>query len=277
MAEHDLKLRVNLDGLVGQLQTSLQAVINLTALGLQSVDRVGELDLTLPGTSMQMAIGGPALWETERRENEFRRWILVNGFRDAAEATGTLLEEVRRVLGVWRLVYELSRDGKIAAEDWNEEFVRKSKRFHRLGLPDKIAGLESNYGLTLDQIRIGHVLSINAARNALVHRNGTVSERDANMPEGLLMRWEKLGVYLTKDGEEREVIPPMVVEGGTELVIQARQKEKLFPLGAQVELTAQEFADVCWTLFVFGESTKQLVEKYGRARGVVFNSPTGAA
>ncbi len=277
MAEHDLSIRVNLDGLVGQLQNSLQATINLTALGLRSIERLGEVDLALPGTSMQIALGGATSWDTGRREGEFRRWILVNAFRDAAEATGTLLEEVRRVLAIWRLVYEVSRDGKIRAKDWDEGVVKASKRFHRLGLPDKLNALGTDYGLSLDPGRVGHVLSINAARNTLVHRKGIVSERDANTENGLLMRWEKLGAFLTKDGEEREVVPPMLVEAGTEIVVQARPMEKLFALNSQIEVNVQEFADVCWTLFVFGESTKQLLEKHGRARGVVFSSSPGAA
>jgi hypothetical protein len=277
MAEHNLNIRVNLDGLVGQLQNSLQATINLTALGLQSIERLGDVDLALPGTSMQIALGSPTFWDTERRQSEFRHWVLVNGFRDAAEAIGTLLEEARRVLAIWRLVYEVGRDGKVRAEDWNEEVMSASKRFHRLGLPDKISALGADYGLNLDPARVGHVLSVNAARNTLVHRNGIVSERDANTENGLLMRWEKLGAFLTKDGEEREVVPPMFVEAGAKIVVQSRPMEKLFALGGQIKVNVQEFADVCWTLFAFGESTKQLLEKHGRARGVVFSSAPGAA
>jgi hypothetical protein len=114
------------------------------------------------------------------------------------------------------------------------------------------------------------VLSINAARNCLVHRGGAVGPVDVDDNGKLVVRWTRFAVFVRDSVGEREVVPPAKVEAGGEISIRNMQTERVFSLGQSIGFSVQEFSDLCWTLFLFASSASKIVEKYGRARGIHF-------
>jgi len=259
-------MTINLAAVVGQLQRSLQHSFDRVSLGLLAADKMTSEELTLQGSWQQLSLTGKELRTADTIKEDFNNWILANGFRDCTEAIGAYLEEVRNVCTV------LSFSGKMTGEDWNDNIVQGAKKFHRLGLPDKINDLKDQHDPVLVTGYVDDILSINTARNCLVHRNGIVSGRDVNSPDGMLVQWRKMEIVVEGRAGRRAVVPPASLEKGELVTMQLVNTNKIFKLGEMVVFSAQEFSDVCLTLFFWGKNLVSLVEDYARKKGVPFNT-----
>ena len=272
MTTQHVNVHVNLGALLGQLQHAIQRTIYLAALGLNATPRLIQDDLQLLGTSISMQLAGPSVWPIEEAREGFEHWILMNGLRDATEAISGFLEETRMVLAVWQLGIR-SRSGPVTGADWHEATVSQQQRFHRLGLPDKIDNLQKSYSLLLDPDLVGHLRTINNARNCLVHRQGIVQERDVNEDGALRVSWRRLALVIQGPEGERAGFPGAIVDVGETLYVSIRDVSKLFPLGNAISFSVQEFADICWSLSLLGLSTTKLIEDWARERGIELQMP----
>lgn len=272
MTTQHINVQVNFGAPLGQLQHAIQRTIHLAALGLNATPRLTQDDLQLPGTSISLQLAGPTPWPIDEAREGFEQWLLMNGLRDATEAISGFLEETRTGLAVWQLAIR-SRSGPVTGADWNEATGSQQRRFHRLGLPDKIDDLQRIYSLALDPDLVGHLRTINDARNCLVHRQGIVQERDVNEDAALRVSWRRLACVIRGPDGERDFFPGSLVDVGETLCVSNRDVAKLFPLGTAISFSVQEFADVCWSLFLLGLSTVKLVEDWGRAHGFTLQEP----
>jgi hypothetical protein len=272
---HQFHIHIDCGALLGQLQHAIQRTIYLAALGLNATPRLTQDDLQLPGTSISLQIAGPTPWLIEEAREGFQYWILMNGLRDATEAISGFLEETRTVLAAWQIGIR-GRSGPVTGADWHEATVLQRRRFHSLGLPHKITHLQGTYSLALNPDLVGHLLTINAARNCLVHRRGLVQEHDLNEDGALRVSWRRLAPVIQGPEGEREGVIGALVDVGESLVFSNRDVEKRFPLGTAISFSAQEFADVCWSLFLLGLSTVKLVEDWARERGIELQQPQDA-
>lgn len=75
-------------------------------------------------------------------------------------------------------------------------------------------------------------------------------------------------ILINKDGE-KEVVPPFEADKGDKIALRNREEKKIFPLGTQIQFTAQEFSDICWCVFLFGNSLKDSIEKRGLELGLL--------
>jgi hypothetical protein len=269
---HQLHIHIDCGALLGNLQHAIQRTIYLAAVGLNATPRLTQDDLQLPGTSISLQIAGPTPWPIEEAREGFEHWILMNGLRDATEAISGFLEETRTVLAAWQIEIR-SRSGPVTGADWHEAMGSQRRRFHRLGLPDKIDDLQKIYSLSLDPDLVGHLRTINDARNCLVHRQGIVQERDVNEDGALRVSWRRLALVIQGPEGERPGFPGAIVEVGETLCVSNRNVSKLFPLGTAISFSVQEFADVCWSLFLLGLSTVKLIEDWARGRGIDMQMP----
>jgi hypothetical protein len=271
---HQLHFHINLGALLSQLHNTIQRTIYLAALGLNAPPRLTQEDLQLPGTSISLSFGGLA-WPIEEAREGFTQWILGNSLRDAAEAISGFLEETRTVLAMWQLGIR-NRSEVITGADWHEATVSQRRRFHRLGLPDKIKNLQETYSLVLDSDLVRHLLSINAARNCLVHRRGIVQEQDINEDGAMRVSWRRLALVIRSADGEREGFVGVIVNVGESVCVSNRDESKPFPLGTAISFSVQEFADVCWSLVLFGTSTTKLIEDWASERGIELQMPQAA-
>ena len=272
MTTQQFNVHVNLGALLGQLQHAIQRTVHLAALGLNAAPRLTQDDLQLPGTSISLYFAGPDPWPIEEAREGFQHWIVMNGLRDATEAISGFLEETRMVLAVWQIGIR-NRSEPITGADWHEATVRQRQRFHRLGVPDKIDALQQTYTLPLDPDLVGHLRTINDARNCLVHRQGIVQERDVNEGGALRVSWRHLALVIQGPDGERAGFPGAIVDVGETLCVSNRDVSKLFPLGNAISFSVQEFADICWWLFLLGLSTTKLIEDWARERGIELQMP----
>ncbi|HWP37465.1 MAG TPA: hypothetical protein VNL18_07935 [Gemmatimonadales bacterium] len=277
MAEHRFEIEINLHGITNQLQLSLQRSMNLVAVGLQHGLTLSSVPPALPDTTIGFRFASNQQWNADQTRNEWNRWILTNGFRDVSEAIHTTLEEVQTVLAHWELASIQTAGKQVKVSDWNDIVVARGRRFHKLGLPDKLEFLATKYGFAIDADLARRALSINAVRNCYVHRKGVVHPQDVTANDNLTLEWRALTIIGTSPKGEQELVPGTIVEAGTEVGVSNRARSKDFPLGAEIMLTADEFAQVCWTIMVLAETVTQQLEKHGRAMGVKFRQPEGAA
>jgi hypothetical protein len=106
-----------------------------------------------------------------------------------------------------------------------------------------------------------------------VHRQGIVQERDVNEDGALRVSWRRLALVIQGPDGERDGCIGALVDVGESLCVSNRDESKCFPLGTAISFSVQEFADVCWSLFLLGLSTTKLIEDWARERGIVLQMP----
>ena len=209
----------------------------------------------------------------------FETWVLTCGRRDAVEVLNVFLERARIAAASYSLWEEFripgTRDARVPSGEWNTKIVGGVDKFHRLGLPDKLERL-TKYSPTLAPGLGDEVRAINQARNCLVHRGGTVTERDSNSPDGLVVKWEKVSLEIDGPSGRQPLRPPQYVAEGGNLVMNYHRTSKLFRLGESITFSAQEFAELCMTFVRFGNELCHQLSDYGTLTGFIAPSSTSA-
>lgn len=267
--QYQINVSINLAGITDRIQRRLRASMSLVAIGLNARTGISTGDLKLPEVNIYQQFDSSNQWTVEQAGEAWQKWILENGFRDVAEEISGLLEETQSVLSHWQLV-EIQKSRPICGEDWNEVVVNRGSRFHQLGLPDKIDFLTNEYGLALPDALVRQVLTINAARNCLVHREGVVTTKDTRGADQFDIEWSAMAMILIENGVEKEIEPPYLIKGGGQLAVGTRPKTKSFAVGQDLIVTAKEFSQICFTLFLFASTCAQSLEAHGKAQGIQF-------
>lgn len=266
MAEQQLK--IDLNGLRVELQKSLQEVICLVAAGLNSSDTIELEGLKLP-TSIQRnfaRIDGADLDKVKRRYSE---WLLTCGFRDSIESVSTFLENAHKVLTCWELAEKKDSAFRIPRERWDNDFVREVKKFHRLGFPDKLNHLAQKHAMGIKDTFKAQILSINSARNCLVHRRGIVGEPDENVPGALLVKWLRMKLFLRNEEGDRDLVIGETIEKEGTICMVHEEKQKSFSLRTMVNFSVDEFSELTWSFFLFAEELVKSINAYGVDQGFI--------
>lgn len=267
MSEGRAILNVDLDRPIKRLKASLQRASCLTALGLNSAPRLKQDDLRLPNTMVRYEFVNYDSWPIAQAQEEFGRWALLCGLRDAAEAVGHFLGSTRAVLAAMERARE-QETSSIPFDQWQKVETKKRHKFGQAGLPGKVKHLMEVYRLDLDPVLTQHTLSINKARTCLVHGDGFVRPEDATEADGLLVSWRHLGLFVSGPNGERELAPMMEIRGPASVVARVSDVSKSFPVGTRVVFSVQEFSELCGTLYLLGQSAAANVVKWGRAHGI---------
>jgi len=268
-------IRVDLNALRGLLQVALANSAKRVALGLRAADLVAaDLNLELPDVNFQLQLAGQQKpGEAEVVRTEFKTWTLCNGLRDSVEALASFLEECRTVCAI----YSLGSSFQIQTEDWQKRIVDNAQKFHQLGLPHKVEHLAREFHSDLRPSLTSDVLTMNLARNCLVHRKGVVTQLDVNSPDGLRVTWLKPELLVTGKAGERVLVLPETVEEGETIAFKQSPVSRLFKLGERIEFTPQEFSEMSWTFHAFSSELVARIEKFGRDRGIVPTASNSAA
>lgn len=269
MPANAITININLNALRGELQRPLQRTIYLVSAGLQSKDKIDIDHLQLPTNSITMIFDGSMKWDAQNATEQYSKWILSNGFRDIIEYFNTFFESAHKVLTFWELAAKQKNGIVITGADWNQIIISGGKSFHRLGLPDKFTHVQDRHSFNIDTKFREQILSTNAARNCLVHRNGVVAEQDINAASGLEVRWTNLDLIVQNEDGEKDLVLGEIVEKDSIIAIRNREALKTFGMGERVLFSAQEFANIAWTLFLFGNDLVQKMSEYGLKSGLI--------
>lgn len=269
MPDLAINININLNALRGELQRSLQRTIYLVSAGLQSKEKIDIDHLQLPTNSITMIFDGGLKWDAQQATEQYSKWILSNGFRDIIEYFNTFFESAHKVLGFWELAARQKSGIEITGSDWNQITISGGKSFHRFGMPDKFIHVQDRHSIHIDSKLREQILSANAARNCLVHRNAVVAEQDINAASGLEVRWTNLDLIVKNEDGEKDLVLGEIVEKDSIIAIRNRENLKTFGLGDQVLFSAYEFANIAWTHFLFGNDLIQKMSDFGLKSGLI--------
>jgi hypothetical protein len=271
MGTPELTIGLNLGAILGALQRSIQRTLDLVSFGLQAAEKAKDIDrLLLPGIKFHFSIAENRKLDVESARKEFRQWAIGAGLRDCVEAVSPLMEEARSVCAL----YLLAEKKRIRTDELQKKVFAAMRKYHKVGLPDKIKILKEEYDPILIPELADHILSINAARNCLVHRKGIVAQQDVNSPEGLLVRWRRKEILVRDDEGNEEVIElPYLAEKDVTACLRFVDAGRVFKLGEAINFSAEEFSDLCMTFFFFGQQMVTNLQKFGEAKGMSFRHP----
>jgi hypothetical protein len=274
MSQTQITIQLNPIALSRRLDRALQRAEHLVRIGLNVPDPdLGELEV--PDRQFHFGIEAFPMWDPQMAKHEFSRCVLTNGFRDIAEAIANVLEEFNRVASMIALVDEFGGASALRVAEWENACDTAARRFHGFGLPVKLARLSSQFGIRFLPRLERQLVSINATRNCLVHRDGFVGERDVDATQRLTVHYRHLFFAIGPLDSPTEVTLPYRKQDSDNLRMSERDETKSFVLGEQVFFDSTEFGDLCWTLHRFGASMAEVMLQYCRAHGVgIPDAPT---
>lgn len=277
MAKQVLNITINLANLRGELHRSLQKAIYLVCAGLQSSkEQINPESLRLPTKSITLIVDGGLRWDAEEVQKQYIEWVLSNGFRDVIEAVSAFLESAHQVLSFWGILGKQKDGAEISASDYNDIIISGNRKFHRFGLPEKFTHLKTEHDIDVEPKFSIQILSVNTARNCLVHRGGIVKDRDINNNNALEVNWTKVMVVVKNENGEKELVLGEMIEKGNVLAMRSQEDLKVFHLGERVVFTAEEFANISWSLLLFGNHLVQKINDFGLKNGFVKESKESA-
>ena len=257
----------------GALRGAVQRSIDLVAFGLHAADNADVQELTIPDVSVQVTVDHRRLSPEEAR-SEFRAWVVGGGIRDCVDAIGPALEWARKELVMWSQPGAVGRkeDGRLNLEvqmpgaTWNDDIIGGASAFDRLTLPDKLLRLEA-LGMGRPAF-VDDILSLNAARNCLVHRLGVVGPVDVKSAPDLPFNVTWRRMQLTATGEEgtHEIGPGSVVVAEEQVRIAIVAVEREFALGDHVEFSVEDYSQIALTFQFFSQQVQHEIGLFQESR-----------
>lgn len=170
-------------------------------------------------------------------KEEFKRWIEGAGLRELSEAFAVFLDSLHHACLL------ISRE-RIA------EMNTKQRAFRQEGLPNKLNVLQQRFGI--ESRHAAYLVLINRARNCLTHRRGVVGPEDLRDAETeFVVRWLGTDFFVETPEGERHLLNELPPEGldlpdGGTVAMQLVERVRPFALGAMLELSTRDLAEICW-------------------------------
>lgn len=201
---------------------------------------------------------------------ETERWVVTSALRDCIEEVSLFLEKTREMCAAISLF-----DGnEVSAERWNDTVVRKAKPFHRKNFPQKVECLLQEYGSDILPATREFILTLNSARNCLVHRHGVVGTEDGGSGGTLTVKWKSFELHgRHPDGSEFPLVVPQTLVAQTQVFMRYGTVERMFKLGDAISFTPADLSGIWLTLHFFGATTAANVVKLAKAKGLVVEEP----
>jgi predicted small integral membrane protein len=269
------RAHIELAGIWGRVTRELELAHYVVAIGMHSAVQMDAKWLEEPNRLFQMQYNKGRPVPLEDVKTYWKTWILRGGFRDVAETLATTLEEIHRILALWNIVPKDAQSGGSVKWALITQMNQENGSFHSKNLPDKLALLTKRYGFTFPEDTRAQLLSINAARNCLVHRSGTVGEKDLDAgTETFTLKWKAICPYVKDSTGERVAVFPFETSKTDEtyLALKSEEKIKLFKRGDILELASEEFSWVAWTQLEASQWAAIRLEEIGRAQGLTIQT-----
>jgi len=174
-------------------------------------------------------------------KKEFSYWITGNGLRELLETFNIFLDGLHESCLVMQ---------GIKLKNLTEQEARdKRKKFHYIGLPDKLVILKREFQIAPENLE--YLLSINKARNCLTHRRGIVGQPDVGADGKLHLKWRGIDLFIkTPAGEEITILPgklaePLYLKDGGAVMLRFPVMTKTFSIGERLILTSLELTEFC--------------------------------
>jgi hypothetical protein len=227
------------------------------ALGLRASndETVTSLELDANFQIMFMPQNLPIAVVREAQQN-FATWVVSNGLRELDQSASIFAD---RVFEIAALVQFNNRQLERAA-------ILRINRFKRhTNVAGKLEIIADEFEVDSDLRQ--HMTGLSKARNALSHNRGFVDGHHTTHDRVLRLTWIGQEV-VAGDRVFAGPFEPFQVEAGEQLQFRTAQRERNIAIGAPVELSAHDLAEICLTYHVLGNQVCKALERYGRAFGV---------
>lgn len=266
-----LQAHIELSGIWGRVARELELAHYMVAIGMHSSGRLDSEWLEEPDTRFRMQYNRERRMPLEEVRTYWATWVLRGGFRDVAETLSTTLEEAHRILALWSIIPKGVPAG--ASVKWAVvlQMQRAVESFHAKNLPDKLSALAARYDFAFPANTKAQLLSINAARNCLVHRTGIVGTKDLDAGvQTFTLKWKALCPYIKDSKGERPMVLPFETSKTDEtyLLLKSEEKAKIFNVGDAIAVTSEEFSWIAWTQLEASQWTASRLEEIARGQGL---------
>jgi hypothetical protein len=265
MAELQVQVRISLVEMRDQARARLQRIMDVlrfsraASIVLSEEEFQSQLDFFSLAPAANLALG----FEDARKEAD--QWTRLHCLRDAIDVVGAFLEDAYRACRLYSLA---KTEGATYADLQSVDGACRT--FHSLGLPKKVAALKREFGVESDFD--SHIISLNDARNCLVHRLGIVTERETRTNSDFWVRWMEIGVEATSpDGAEVVAVEsPQRFAEGWSVALVVRPKERVYKLGERLDLSYRELLGAIFSHQNYVNNLTTSVENYARSLGIEF-------
>lgn len=247
-------INVNLPAALAKLDRDLQRLVDLVEIGVTGVRKVEEAEYKISPFVAAQQLHEPIPFSEVKDEHLL--WCLKNAFTGAIDRIGEFLEECRVLGNLYRL-----GPTTISGEDWLRIGTSERRQFDGKGFPDKIEYLRQEFDAT-SQFE-GHILTLNQARNCLVHRLGVVSQKDVKGKEFFTIRWHAMRIVVIDSVTGEETLLPQLTPTKNESTVNLRvgPVEKQFRVGDRIRLSPDELNYTMWTFRSFALEILQAIER----------------
>ena len=141
------------------------------------------------------------------------RWTLTKAFEEFINGLTKSFKEAYKYLRIYTLSQE--QNNTRTRENLEEELQKIEIETEKLHFPDFLYKIEKLLSKTLPLRE--EILSLNQVRNCLVHRHGTVGEKDFKncTSGGLILKWNSLKCLTKINGQLTEITYEMRKDGMT--------------------------------------------------------------
>jgi hypothetical protein len=161
MSVTQIKVQLNPNAISFKLDSELQRAEHFVWIGLNIPDPDLAL-LEVPDRHLHFGLQVFPVWGPDEAKKQFSTWVLTNGFRAIAEAIASPLEELHRVATMLALVDEYGGASQLNIADWQGACDAAGRRFHVLGLPDKMEHLAERFRILFIPRLAQQLLSVTA-------------------------------------------------------------------------------------------------------------------
>lgn len=229
--------------------------------GLKIVDIIKDnipSDQSIPNTFLRLKFEED--YSIDEQKKIFKNWILKKGFEDLIKGIEYFLKETCILL--------FDKHGQGDSKD--NTYLELKEKNDKLHIPDLLDKIEGK--LKTDLKWKEEILSINKARNCLMHRNGIVSTRDINTSENTLkLKWidaevnqfqEKNGIKLPLKGTMATVSSGFGNE--CSFIVEAnlfKCHEVSFKINDEITINYIQYNGLVWTCQKFAEKLIESLPK----------------
>jgi hypothetical protein len=174
----------------------------------------------------------------EQSKTLFKRWMLTNGFEDIHSCLRVTLE---RLFVLKTVGSELRQHPDLPVRERELELGRTASELH---FPPLLNRTNALFPEPLSCTE--YMISLNSARNSLVHTRGVVTERHCNTAEKdkLVVKGRRFRLFFKRDDVE---VPAAIGKPGLEnaaLMLGAEDFAIEFAVGQTIELSLKQFLDI---------------------------------
>jgi hypothetical protein len=244
----------NLPASLAKLESHLQHLVDVVSIGVIGVQKVEEAEYKVSPFAAAQQLAEPLSYAEAKEEHLY--WSLKSAFTEAIDRIGEFLEECRVLAVLYRL-----GSTTINGEGWNRIWTTEREAFDRKPFPAKIEYLREQCGTNFQFEE--HVLTLNQARNCLVHRLGVVSEKDSKGKELFTIKWHSIRFVIIDCVTGEETFVPQLTPTKNESTLNLRigPIEKSFHVGDRLRLSPEELNYTMWTFRSFALELLQAIER----------------